>query len=136
MIEDYHLPCTTYGDSNAAAASDALEGVTQLSPRQVQTTPLSARCKESQPSMYWEEVLSSAPGRKRKIKKVEALELVVVNPSKLLCASFGASLPASTNPSYVSGVQLPLGTLVREIPRDVTPSLPASLGKQVRFLLT
>ena len=113
--------------------SEAREGVCSLAASQLSTAPLPAAHPAGDLRLVWEE--ERAQGRSgQKRAREAALALVVENGSLEHPASLVASLPSAARAHHLlGGAPLPEGALVRTLPRDATPGLPAALGALVKF---
>jgi murein DD-endopeptidase MepM/ murein hydrolase activator NlpD len=106
-------------------------GVHELRAELIKLRPLDDGSPREGVEVAWEEAPAARAAKRRRKAR---LRLCCCNHTALP-AAISASLPAEVQPATLGGTTLTAGLLQRQSPeRDATPSLPASLGRDVRFV--
>jgi len=142
----YCPPCFCIGEmveNWQAGGTDMNEGIIEMKEENMMFEPLTSpkSMSKSSPVLLWRDAPPSRDftfAKNIKKRDRQLLELIVENPG-ITPASLSVSIPSTANPCFLSTstrqcAPLPLGSLRRDVlPRDATPSLPASLGPTITF---
>ena len=131
MAASFYQPPLYCPGEMVEEGSESDEGVSSLQAEDMITSPLPLG-HPSSVTLQWEEEPAQAVAGKR--SRPLGLCLVVENGHSQYPASLAASLPGGCQAVSVRTLApLPSATLQRTLPRDVTASLPASLGPAVTY---